>query len=108
MHIAFMADQKMAGRLREARRLYDPELSASEAARRLGIPEPTYLGHENGTRGFRKHVEKYAIFYKVNLAWLLSGVGTPRGKGLEARASALAQDKLAELYRYLEYLERRG
>lgn len=48
--------------------------SASEAANWLGVEVPTYLAHENGSRGFRATAaEKYAKRFKVDLAWLLTG-----------------------------------
>jgi phage repressor protein C with HTH and peptisase S24 domain len=48
---------------------------ASEAARALGIKEPTYLGHENGSRGFKSRADQYARKYGVSLEWLLTGRG---------------------------------
>ncbi|WP_316172453.1 XRE family transcriptional regulator [Bradyrhizobium sp. SZCCHNRI2049] len=50
--------------------------TATAAAEALGIPEPTYLGHENGSRGFRKaSAELYARRFGVSLEWLLTGRG---------------------------------
>lgn len=46
---------------------------ASEAARALGVPGPTYLGHENGSRDFRRDnsmVELYARRFSVSPEWL--------------------------------------
>lgn len=51
--------------------------SAADAARALGIPEPTYQGHENGTRGFTKSAPVYARKFRVPLNWLLTGEGQP-------------------------------
>lgn len=78
MHFAYMADDARGARLAAARKDagYD---SAAEAARALNIPEPTYVGHENGSRGFKGNAERYAAFFKVNLEWLWSGKG-PRGR----------------------------
>jgi len=61
-------------RLQQARKAagYD---DASEAARALGIPEPTYLGHENGSRGFRARAPEYAKRFGVALEWLMTGRG---------------------------------
>ena len=47
--------------------------TATEAARALGVAEPTYLGHENGRRGFRRVADKYARRFGVSLEWLLTG-----------------------------------
>lgn len=59
--------------------------SASAAAAALGIPTGTYVQYENGTRGFAKHAERFARFYRVNLEWLVSGRGDKRSKA-SARA----------------------
>lgn len=69
-----------AARLRKAREAAGYE-SASDAARAIGIPAPTYIGHENGLRGFNStSAEQYAYKFKVSLAWLLTG----RGDDLES------------------------
>lgn len=50
--------------------------SAREAADALGVPYPTYAGHENGSSGFRaKSGELYARRFKVRFEWLMSGRG---------------------------------
>lgn len=57
----------------------------TEAARAMGVPTPTYLGHENGSggRGLPKDAAiKYAAFFKVSLEWLLTKKGYPRGRQL--------------------------
>jgi hypothetical protein len=59
---------------------------ASLAARALGIKEPTYLGHENGSRGFRSRADQYARKYGVSLEWLLTGRG-PRDRRPEPRTA---------------------
>ncbi|MBA5778222.1 helix-turn-helix transcriptional regulator [Stappia sp. F7233] len=51
--------------------------TASEAARALDVREPTYLSHENGTRGYGRQADRYARRFGVNVEWLLYG----RGKG---------------------------
>ena len=60
----------------------------AEAAEALGIREPTYMGHENGFRGFKASAEVYARKFKVNLEWLLTGRGNPR-KGQPATTRAI-------------------
>lgn len=48
--------------------------SASEAARALGVKEPTYLGHENGSRSFNfDEAERYGRKFGVRAAWLMKG-----------------------------------
>lgn len=60
--------------LREAR-----YTTALEAAAAMGAKGPTYIQHENGTRGSgsipRAAAERYAAFFRVSLDWLLSGKG---------------------------------
>jgi phage repressor protein C with HTH and peptisase S24 domain len=66
-------------RLAEARRAagYD---TATDAAAALGVHAPTYLHHENGTRGFSRVADRYARFYRVNLEWLMTGRGERKGR----------------------------
>ena len=80
-----MVDKAMAARLVRARELDGHFKDATDAARRLGVAPSTYLGHENGSRGFRHSVPKYARFYKVRLEWLLEGIGEPHAKAAEAK-----------------------
>jgi hypothetical protein len=92
-------------RLREARELagYD---SAAQAARELGMEYPTYVGHENGSRGYDKDEARvYARKFKVSLWWLLYGIGQPKAKTLEAEISSLSERKQADLVKYLDFLK---
>lgn len=58
--------------------------TAADAARAMGVKEPTYYSHENGTSGLRVPVaEKYARKFKVSLNWLLTGQGEISPNGLE-------------------------
>lgn len=51
--------------------------TATDAARAIGMPPPTYLGHENGTTALRRGAAiRYAAFFGVSLDWLLTGKGT--------------------------------
>jgi phage repressor protein C with HTH and peptisase S24 domain len=54
---------------------------ASDAARAMGLEEPTYLGHENGSRGLSRAAARYARFFGVSLDWLIDGRAefTPAG-----------------------------
>lgn len=57
--------------------------NAREAAERFGWAYPTYSSHENGSRGIRTDkISEYALAFRVEPAWLLSGVGpmgAPKG-----------------------------
>ena len=66
-------------RLRHARKEAGFETAAAAAAG-LGVPYPTYAGHENGYKGaFRRdEAVKYAKKFRVNLDWLLTGRGPMR------------------------------
>lgn len=65
-------------RLKKARQLKYG--SISDAAKALGIPYPTYAGHENGTSGFRrKSATLYARRFGVSLDWLLDEKGSMTG-----------------------------
>ena len=72
-------------RLRRAREVAG-FAEATEAAREHGWPIPTYLSHENGTRGAPvKKLQMYASAFNVGLEWLLTGAD--RGAPAEAPAS---------------------
>lgn len=52
--------------------------TAVEAADAIGVPRSTYIGHENGHRGFpSKKAPLYARRFKVSEQWLLFGKGRP-------------------------------
>lgn len=75
MHNAFM-DAARANRLRQARKAAGFE-DATAAARRFGWVIPTYLAHENGSRGFQtERGIAYARAYKIHPGWLLTGEGS--------------------------------
>lgn len=65
----------LGDRLKKARERAGYE-TAADAARALGVKEPTYSGHENGSRGFRAPTGKiYARRFKVPFSWLMAGEG---------------------------------
>lgn len=65
LHERLVAARKQAG--------FD---SAREAAEAVGVPYPTYAGHENGSSGFRADKgELYARRFKVRFEWLMRGSG---------------------------------
>jgi phage repressor protein C with HTH and peptisase S24 domain len=66
-------------RLKQARMAAGFE-NATEAAERFGWKPPTYLGHENGSRGFSADTAAaYGAAFRVRPAWLLFGTGEPGG-----------------------------
>src|SRR5207253_160280 len=59
--------------------------TARAAAAALGVKEPTYIGHENGQRGFKRDsADHYARKFHVSLEWLLTGKGTKERRPLRA------------------------
>lgn len=65
--------------------------TAAAAARALGVKEPTYYAHENGTSGLRAVVAgKYARKFKVNTEWLLFGQGEMSVSGVTSHEIGLA------------------
>ena len=81
--------------------------SASDAARHLRVSEPTYLGHENGSRGAVRNIQKYARAFRVNPVWLLTGNGEPTGSKIEQIYTHLPPEDQKQLLDYAEFLERR-
>ena len=67
-------DQEIGGRLKVARKAAGFD-GAADAARALDMKYPTYAGHENGSRGLKKNLERYARFFRVSMEWLLTGRG---------------------------------
>ncbi len=67
---------KPGSRLRRAREAAG-FASAKDAAIALSSPVSTYLGHENGSRGYpAKKAALYAQFFRVPEEWLLFGKGS--------------------------------
>jgi len=70
-------DRGTASRLKQARGRAGFD-NATAAAIRFGWIIPTYLAHENGSRGFGiERAQLYAHAFKVDPAWLLTGQGRP-------------------------------
>jgi hypothetical protein len=83
-------------RLLEARRKAG-YVTATEAADAHGWTVPTYLAHENGTRGVSMaKANLYARAYRVDLEWLITGRGpSPDSDGTGAtRAQIIRGIKL--------------
>lgn len=98
-------DREMAARLLKARQIDDRFKFASEAARAMGVPEPTYLGHENGSRGFDvQEAGKYARFYKVDPTWLLYAIGNPRGLSIQDKVAALSPARRKAVEEHIDLL----
>lgn len=63
--------------------------TARAAAIALGVKEPTYIGHENGSRGFRRDsADQYARKFRVGLEWLLTGKGPKERRHLRVEPGA--------------------
>lgn len=98
MQTAQMAKQTPAERLIYARETLAGFRTATEAARALNVPPPTYLAHENGSRAYGpEDARKYASKFKVDLRWLMWGVGNPRGPDILDKYLALDDDDRAEI-----------
>jgi DNA-binding XRE family transcriptional regulator len=62
-----------ASRLRAAREAAGFK-NASDFARKIDVPDPTYNAHENGSRGFKQPAAKrYAAHLNTSWQWLLIG-----------------------------------
>jgi len=70
---------------------------ASDAARAMGIEEPTYLGHENGSRGLSRAAARYARFFGVSLDWLIDGRSVRLGRDGGLAAARAAPPRNAEI-----------
>ena len=91
----FMSDP--AERLRIAR-LRAGFSTAKEAATALGFPVSTYLGHENGSRGYpASKAFTYARRFKVREQWLLYGVGPAPGENTGDGVTAEVADIMDHL-----------
>lgn len=103
-------------RLRFARQQSGFE-TAVEAADAMGIARSTYIGHENGHRGFpAKQAPIYARRFKVSEEWLLFGKGEmqPAPESFEAQVFSMlgkiAEDQRPHAIRVLKTFveEKRG
>lgn len=69
--------------------------SAADAAAALGVPYPTYAGHENGSSGFRADKgELYARRFKVRFEWLMREIGPMVDLASKYREILVAFDSL--------------
>jgi transcriptional regulator with XRE-family HTH domain len=93
-----------AARLKYARERLSDYTSAAGAARAMGVQEPTYSAHENGSRGFRVDMAyKYARFYKIDLQWLLFGFGNPRGPSIGDKVACLSKERRRVIEEQIEW-----
>ena len=85
-----------ADRLRTAR-VAAGYATAKHAAEAMGASVPTYIQHENGTRGYpASRAERYARFFRVSPEWLLYGTGAaPR------QAPSVGDDGLVPVVGYV-------
>ncbi|WP_394690423.1 helix-turn-helix domain-containing protein [Hoeflea sp.] len=77
--------------------------SASEAARELRVPIPTYSAHESGLRGIKSGMaDYYARMLDITSAWLISGTGSindpNESDGLIQKSDLLSNPLMADLY----------
>lgn len=92
-----MVDETIAARLRAARQRAGWR-GPTEAAIRFGWTAPTYLAHENGSRGLSVAAAvRYSRAFHVSLDWLLAGekrrsrpIGDDRTPGERLREARLA------------------
>jgi hypothetical protein len=85
-----------ANRLRAAREAAG-FATAQEAATRFGWKYPTYSGHENGSRGMRQEALRvYSRAFKVDVLWLMEGLGKGPGGLAEPAPPAFDQPGFAE------------
>lgn len=85
-----------AQRLKSAREAAGYE-TAKQAAEAMGVAIPTYLQHENGTRGIpASRAERYARFFRTTPEWVLYGRGE-LGEQVKAPASFRAINRTVPL-----------
>ena len=86
-YVRHMTDPAARLRIARLRAGYETGKDAAEA---LGFPVSTYLGHENGSRGYpAKRAEVYARKFKVREQWLLYGVGPGPGENGDHNAEVI-------------------
>lgn len=71
---------EMNERLIEARKAKGYS-NAADACRAFGWNVVTYRSHENGIRGYKSSVEKYAKAFGVSVEWLITGKGASLPEG---------------------------
>jgi hypothetical protein len=97
-------DTKKAARLRQARKLANFD-TAAEAARSMGLAYATYAAHENATRGFSDpEADRYARHFKIDVQWLLYGVGNPRGPDIMWKIRSLSPTGRSAAEDHIDYL----
>lgn len=100
-------------RLIEARKAAKFE-TAADACRAKGFNYPTYIAHENGSRGITRDAAlRYAHAYSVNIDWLLRERGPMKGKPRESQQvldiyESLPPDRQAEWLDFGAFLRQRG
>lgn len=96
----------MSDRLRQAR-VKAGYITAKEASEAMGVVYATYVGHENGSRGFFDDVARYARFFKVNAEWILTGRGDMKGDDIASTFQQLSPDAQRQAREYLDFLKSR-
>lgn len=72
MQFALMSEPHDRLRIARTKAGYPDAATAADA---MGVPQPTYFGHENGNRGLSRAAARYAQFFGVSLDWLLRNKG---------------------------------
>lgn len=88
----------LAERLKDAR-IKKGYRSAAAAARAMGVPSPTYSGHENGTTPPpRDKLAQYATAFGTTVDYLLTGKGRPPRKRMVPLVGHVGAGALAHIY----------
>lgn len=93
----YLHGMELSDRLRRAR-IEAGFQDGTEAARRFGWPAPTYLSHENGSRGVKgDRIRDYARAFRVSPEWLMFGGAEPPDSA-SPPATLEGQDDLVPIY----------
>lgn len=79
-----MSDNVQIGERLKAAREAAGFKTAKQAAQSLGVSYPTYVQHENGTRGIVREADLYARRFRVSLDWLMRGRGAGPNENVTA------------------------
>lgn len=79
--------------------------TAPAAAAALGIAPPTYMAHENGSRGFGRNVARYAKLFRVGPEWLMYGVKAAEAGAQPASAGPMDAGRLVKLDELRAYIK---
>lgn len=96
-----MTDLENAGMRLKTARMAAGFRSAKEFCDKYNIISSTYSLHETGGRNLKlKIAQKYAEFLGINIAWLLTGSGTPYKSNELIEEKTISQSQFSELLKY--------